>query len=1565
MAYNSTAGNRYGAWSSPRYSPPGRRPPPLFVGSGSTFQRPSDWDQFADQTTTRVLSPADRVGQLYTQAWAHGFGGVAPAPARYQPPGQPSMSQSLRSSDYGTSEARSPLSVMLLQAIQLVESSTVQSFDPEELELLRRLNVLMNAECPRCGYSSPMHNQLRSPYTSPEAGRPMEALRSSQSSHMQNLRQLTRGVPRAPPRPQPSGPVPEMLLAIALSLLAGAQTPDALLVVLGTQLLPLLASDACSLFLLEEEQLVNVQTKSRHRVVGLVGFVAVARCAVRTEAHAPQTGKFDPSIDIPCVAAMCLPVFGLDSQVLGVLRIVRLQGMDGSFMEEDQGLAEIVASFLSSGLLFARAQQEREAAVEKNRTLLRVAAALASAEYDTDKVCIRVLDIARTLLSADRCSLFILDQAKGELEAHFDDQTTARIPLNHGIAGHVAQTGEVVNIPDAYRDSRFNRNVDLQTGYLTQSLLCIPIRFEDRTVAVAQLVNKLEAGRAVAFTQADVDNFLTFSGYAAISLRNMQLFQLAHLEHRRAESMLSMTYTLAGATLDMPELVRRVMAFAKDLTKCDRCSLYIVNEQRRALDAYHEGLPPESLPGDAGIVGRVATTRQALNLPDVEADPHFDRRVDEAMGYRTKTLLCMPIMCGPTIVAVASLLNKMVDGAVVPFTSADKDAFVSFAVYAGTCIRTAVSHLNFQQQQATANLLLDLTRTLQHHAVGHGEELQQVLMDRAKAMTGAARCAIFLINEESRHLEAPKGSLTTPNSIDWEIARYVAATDAPVTIHDRQGASRFPATGETDIQTLLCVPMRYDKAVVAVAQLVNKLDAQQQIVPFDDHDMEVLDLFSQYAALALRISRLYNKSVFEKQWSQTMLNFAQQLASTGLEEASIVALVLEQAPRLGDCETCQLILPGPQSAQEVRCFVSAARPAMPLPAGIKLIDHLLQTQEALIMDDAQADPLFDEWVASLSGCKARTVLGVPLRLRGEVLGVLLLLNKHKGKAFTIRDAELLRLFADFVSMALANCRAVETLSKQKHFFSAQASILGNFVATPIKDGVKIVENVMEGAKALLNADRCTVFAVDKEQKELVSKVAQEVGQEIRVPWNQGIAGMVVQTGKMLNIADAYEYPHFNREVDLRFGYKTKSILAAPIWHEAEVIGVAQVINKKDNGPFTEEDEKALASFAVYAGIALGNLRLYEFVVGAGQAATELLDLQEVPSTLSRRKRSVALFKKFRAVDEHVIERCTTLEVPARLLEDCKGLGFNPYVWHKDKPLESDDNLTLIRLLAHLFDDLGLLREFSVEETALYGFLTQVASMYRNVNYHNFAHAFDVTHFLYLLIRDVGEVAEFTMLDKFALMVAGVVHDVDHMGLNNSFHLKCDTPMGILSSKAGTTSVLEVHHCNLAIQVLSVPAFNIFQTLDPAEVKYVYNLLVTVVLATDMAHHVKLAEAFSDAVRNKVVPKDLLQKMLIKTADLSNTVKPFDLAHMWANCVTEEFFSQGDLEKEQGLEVIAMFDRAKSGELARGQIGFIDFVAKKHMELMATYHPKLQWLLDNILDNRKKWEACLLRQDSPT
>ncbi|MCF6157667.1 MAG: GAF domain-containing protein [wastewater metagenome] len=135
--------------------------------------------------------------------------------------------------------------------------------------------------------------------------------------------------------------------------------------------------------------------------------------------------------------------------------------------------------------------------------------------------------------------------------------------------------------------------------------------------------------------------------------------------------------------------------------------------------------------------------------------------------------------------------------------------------------------------------------------------------------------------------------------------------------------------------------------------------------------------------------------------------------------------------------------------------------------------------------------------------------------------------------------------------------------------------------------------IMEEATKTMNADRSTLYLIDRERTELVSFFAQtsEI-REIRLPLGTGIAGFVACHGTTINIDDAYSNPLFNRETDTITGYRTKSVLCVPMnIHNNEIIGVLQVLNKK-NGVFSEYDEWLFKTYANYAATAIENARLH-------------------------------------------------------------------------------------------------------------------------------------------------------------------------------------------------------------------------------------------------------------------------------------------------------------------------------------------------------------------------------------
>ncbi|CAB4042739.1 cAMP and cAMP-inhibited cGMP 3, 5 -cyclic phosphodiesterase 10A, partial [Paramuricea clavata] len=154
-------------------------------------------------------------------------------------------------------------------------------------------------------------------------------------------------------------------------------------------------------------------------------------------------------------------------------------------------------------------------------------------EMDTvDGVITNVMTYAKRLVEADRCAMFLTDEKTNELHADLFDEgkldengcaffskgKEIRFSSEKGIAGYVATSGKLLNIKDAYSDPRFNREVDVKTGYTTHTILCVPMTCKDSVVGVVQLINK----RKGIFTSADEHAFTLFAGYCGLAIRYSQ-----------------------------------------------------------------------------------------------------------------------------------------------------------------------------------------------------------------------------------------------------------------------------------------------------------------------------------------------------------------------------------------------------------------------------------------------------------------------------------------------------------------------------------------------------------------------------------------------------------------------------------------------------------------------------------------------------------------------------------------------------------------------------------------------------------------------------------------------------------------------------------------------------------------------------------------------------------------------------------------------------------------------------------------------------------------------------------
>ncbi len=144
-------------------------------------------------------------------------------------------------------------------------------------------------------------------------------------------------------------------------------------------------------------------------------------------------------------------------------------------------------------------------------------------EVQLDNLLRIIMDRVTVVMDAERSTLFLLDQKRGELYAKVAQGTDSgmiRFPVGQGLAGHVGKTGETINITDAYRDSRFNRSFDQMTGFRTRAILCMPIQnTRGVIIGVTQVLNKKKGDRPF-FTEEDENLLAAFSSIAAISLEN-------------------------------------------------------------------------------------------------------------------------------------------------------------------------------------------------------------------------------------------------------------------------------------------------------------------------------------------------------------------------------------------------------------------------------------------------------------------------------------------------------------------------------------------------------------------------------------------------------------------------------------------------------------------------------------------------------------------------------------------------------------------------------------------------------------------------------------------------------------------------------------------------------------------------------------------------------------------------------------------------------------------------------------------------------------------------------------
>jgi adenylate cyclase len=299
------------------------------------------------------------------------------------------------------------------------------------------------------------------------------------------------------------------------------------------------------------------------------------------------------------------------------------------------------------------------------------------------------------ILQADRTTIFLIDSSKNQLwhktvDALTGEDLEIRLPMDAGILGYVATTGKSLNVSQGREHEHFNSEVDEPPGYQIETILCMPIfssKSQHEPVAVVRLLNK--AGN-VPFTEEDEQQFQAFADSIGIILESCQSFYVVARNQRGVAALLRATTTL-GQSLDLETTLRSVMDQARDLMQADRSTLFLLKREANELwtkvaKADGKTMVEIRIPANKGIAGYVASTGQTLNITDAYDDPRFDPTTDQQTGYRTRTVLCMPVHNAiGELIGVTQLINKNQGS----FTTSDEEFLRAFNSQAGMALQNS------------------------------------------------------------------------------------------------------------------------------------------------------------------------------------------------------------------------------------------------------------------------------------------------------------------------------------------------------------------------------------------------------------------------------------------------------------------------------------------------------------------------------------------------------------------------------------------------------------------------------------------------------------------------------------------------------------------------------------------------------------------------------------------------------------------------------------------------------------------------------------------------------------
>ena len=951
-------------------------------------------------------------------------------------------------------------------------------------------------------------------------------------------------------------------------------------------------------------------------------------------------------------------------------------------------------------------------ALERQTAISGVLKDMSQSVFDLEKVLESVAMNAVRLCAADNGSIAQLKSDGWRLVANVGDIDQESMERNWGnqpieanrrsLTGRVLMDRRTTTIVDAQADPEYDAGVGV---FNVRSMIGAPLTRGEDIVGV--LILRRQEPKA--FTPEEIRLLETFADQASIAIENVRLFDETKEALDRQNATAEVLKVMSASPFDLAPVLQSLVDTAARLSDADNCVIFRRHGDilRLAASSLGTGSAVVQVFGErplqldrTTITSRAVLDARTVHLPDASMDPtivmlqerpeYLERTGVAPDQVRQRSGLSVPLIRETEVIGAFTLWRY----AVRPFSPPEIELVETFARQAVIAIEN-VRLFNetrdaLAQQTATADVLQVISRS-----AFDLRTVFEAMLERAVAICAAEWGSIQQFEDgalvptvqiggtpEWRELNAAKRYTPGRGTVNGRVLLEKRTVHIPDVLADPEyGWREGAAVGA--YRTSLVVPLIRDDRVIGSFAM-----SRGEVRPFSEQEIRLIETFARQAVIAIENARLFTETKESLEQQTAVADVLGTISRSAFDLDRVLRTVIENAVRLAEADNGSISRIDGTSG---RTLVMVGRFRDPsafdrywadrgtqelLASRASLTGRVLLEPRTTHIEDVAADPDYDKnnWM----GC--RTMLGVPLLLREQLVGVLIV-RRIEAKPFTPAQIRLVETFADQAAIAMDNVRLFNETKESLEQQTAVSELLGTISRTAF-DLDRVLSAIIERAAQLAGADNGSIRDVSREGGRIVASTAStpsELAEWMATlryvgPSRASVTGRVALEKKSVQVPDVLLDAEYTQRGPPN---RTRAVLGVPLLREGDLIGV-MLLRRNTPGPFSDRQVQIVQTFADQAVIAMENVRLFN-------ETKEALDRETATSEILRVTAQSTF--ELQPVLDAVISNATRLagaengfvyQIDGNVLRMTAAVGEKAELmreWQRTNPIRADDRGT--------------------------------------------------------------------------------------------------------------------------------------------------------------------------------------------------------------------------------------------------------------------------------------------------